>query len=61
MTWGEAGCGGSALQAQLKYMQQIQATSGGFAGILGDGSVVTWGGAERGGDSSDVHYLLMSP
>ena len=27
---------------------------GAFAAILGDGSVVTWGGADFGGDSSAV-------
>ena len=39
-------------------MQQIQASTGAFAAILGDGSVVTWGGAAYGGDSSAVQDLL---
>ena len=29
-----------------------------FAAILGDGTVVTWGDAECGGDSSAVHSQL---
>ena len=47
VTWGNADCGGdsSAVQEQLKNVQQIQASDGAFAAILGDGSVVTWGSA----------------
>ena len=39
-------------------MQQIQATDQAFAAILADGSVVTWGDAEYGGDSSEVQDQL---
>ena len=50
-TWGAAKCGGdsSAVQHQLKDVQQVQATVDAFAAILGDGSVVTWGDARYGG------------
>ena len=36
----------------------IQATSTAFAAIRGDGSVVTWGDVEAGGDSSSVQGQL---
>ena len=39
-------------------MQQIQATRGAFAAILGDGSVVTWGDVCQGGESRDVQDQL---
>ena len=53
VTWGLADCGGdsTAVQDQLKNVQQIQAASIAFAAILGDGSVVAWGRAEFGGDT----------
>ena len=56
VTWGDAGRGGdsSAVQDQLKGLQQIQATEDAFAAILEDGSVVAWGEEESGGDSSAV-------
>ena len=38
-------------------MQQIQASDCAFAAILGDGSVVTWGSARFGGDSSAVQRM----
>ena len=45
-------CGDSStVQGQLKDM-------GAFAAILGDGSVVTWGDADDGGDSSAVQHQL---
>ena len=49
---------GSAVQDQLKNAQRIQATSSAFAAILADGSVVTWGDADSGGDSSSVQDQL---
>ena len=60
MTWGKADYGGesSAVQHQLKQVQQIQATDFAFAAILEDGSVVTWGNADLGGDSSAVQHQL---
>ena len=39
-------------------VQHIQATWGAFAAILADGSVVTWGDADCGGDSSAVQDQL---
>ena len=45
VTWGDAARGGdsSAVQEQLKNVQQIQASLGAFAAILVDGSVVILG------------------
>ena len=48
----------SAVQDQLRDVQQIQASYGAFAAILGDGSVVTWGNADHGGDSGAVQNQL---
>ena len=48
------------MQDQLKSVQQIQASWYAFAAILGDGSVVTWGDACSGGDSSAVRDQLKS-
>ena len=60
VTWGSEPWGGdsSAVQDQLKGVQQIQATDTAFAAILEDGSVVTWGHADCGGDSSAVQGQL---
>ena len=41
-------------------MQQIQAAREAFAAILEDGSVVTWGDPDGGGDSSAVQGKLKS-
>ena len=41
-------------------VQAIQATECAFAAILGNGSVVTWGGAELGGDSRAVQGQLRN-
>ena len=62
VTWGRAEHGGdsSAVQDQLKNVQQIQATMTAFAAILRDGSVVTWGDADFGGDSSAVRDQLKN-
>ena len=62
VTWGAAGLGGdsSAVQGQLKDVQQIQASDGAFAAILGDGSIVTWGSAGFGGDSRAVQNQLKN-
>ncbi|CAE7541235.1 unnamed protein product [Symbiodinium sp. CCMP2456] len=48
----------SAVQHQLKNLQQIQASYSASAAILGDGSVVTGGSADHGGDSSAVQDQL---
>ena len=45
-------------RTQLKDVQQIQASESAFAAILADGSVVTWGNAELGGDSTSVQDQL---
>lgn len=37
----------SAIQDQLRNVQQLQATLGAFAAILADGSVVTWGSDKK--------------
>ena len=62
VTWGGAQIGGdsSAVQDQLKNVQQVQASSGAFAAIRADGSVVTWGHAVYGGDSSAVQAQLKN-
>ena len=61
MTWGHAACGGdsSAVQDQLRGVQQVHASEGAFAAILADGSVVTWGDAEYGGYSPAVRDDLL--
>ena len=48
------------MQDQLRNVQQIQGNDGAFAAILSDGSIVTWGGADEGGDSSAVQDRLKS-
>ena len=48
------------MQDQLKNVQQIQATDSAFAAILGDGSVVTWGRDDHGGDSSAVQDRMQN-
>ena len=62
VTWGDRKSGGdsSAVQDQLRSVQQVQATSRAFAAILEDGFVVTWGDPDRGGDSSEVQHQLQS-
>ena len=56
MTWGNPQWGGDSSQVQdeLKNVQRIQATAGGFAAILESGAVVTWGHPRYGGESSQV-------
>ena len=60
VTWGNRRLGGdsTAVQGQLRGVDQIQATVGAFAAILADGSVVTWGDADCGGDTSSVRDQL---
>lgn len=45
VAWGNpcSGDDSSAIQDQLRNVQQLQAMLGAFAAILADGSVVTWG------------------
>ena len=49
---------GDVLTLHVKTVQ-IQCTQSSFAAILGDGSVVTWGAAGEGGDSSEVQEKLL--
>ena len=60
MTWGAASYGGDsgAVQDQLRNAQQIQASRGAFAAIVGDDSVVTWGSDPR--NCTDVEQLKAS-
>jgi len=44
----------------LRNVQEIHATLDAFAAILADGSVVTWGDQDRGGDSSAVQDQLRN-
>ena len=51
------------MQHQLKTTLQIQAIRANvraFAAILAEGSVVTWGDADYGGNSSAVQYRLKN-
>ena len=48
------------MQDQLNNVPQIQASDWAFAAILGDGSVVTCGRADCGGDSSSVQDQLKN-
>ena len=50
---------GSSLTLHVNGVK-VQATRGAFAAILGDGSVVTWGRANLGGDSSAVQDQLKN-
>ena len=62
LTWGDARHGGdsSAVQDQLKNVQQIQANCHAFAAVLADGSAVTWGDAGWGGDSGAAQDQLKN-
>ena len=62
VTWGDVEYGGdsTAVQDELKNVQQIQASSCSFAALRGDGTVVTWGSACSGGDSSAVQDQLKN-
>ena len=63
VTWGRQGNAGqcsSRVQDQLKNVQQICGAGEAFAAILADGSVVTWGEPNYGGDSSRVQNQLRN-
>jgi len=57
VTRGHSAIGGdsSAVQDQLRNVQQVQATSAAFAAILQDGSVVAWGGPDSVGYNGCCH------
>ena len=46
------------MQADLVGVQQICGSFGAFAALRDDGTVVTWGNAQSGGDCSSVRHLL---
>ena len=48
------------MQDQLRNVHHIKAAERAFAAILADGSVVTWGHAPSGGDSSSVQERLKN-
>ena len=69
MAWGDRHSGGdcSSVKDQLFCVRDIQATSGAFAALLEDGSVVAWGNPATGGNSvavqaqlNDVRHLQAS-
>ena len=61
VAWGDPDKGGdcSAVQDLLRNVQQIQASSGAFAAILADGSVIPWGHPNYGGDHSAGQDQLL--
>ncbi|OLP89897.1 DNA mismatch repair protein MutS [Symbiodinium microadriaticum] len=60
-TWGHWGhADSSAVQEQLRDVQQIQASHYAYAAILADGSVVTWGNGRMGGNCSEVQDHLRN-
>ena len=62
LSWGNPDYGGdcSAVQDQLRNVQQIQATDHAFAAMLADGSVVAWGNGMNGGCCSKVQDQLRN-
>ena len=60
VTWGVLAAVVRAVLCEIRNVQQIQATERAFAAILEDGSVVTWGRAVSGGDSSAVRDQLKN-
>ena len=61
VAWGNRDHGGdcSAVQDQLRNVQQIQATRFAFAAILADGSLVAWGDPDNGlHDLSHVYFVF---
>ena len=55
---GETERNSDQVRSQLHNVKAIQATEGAFAAIRDDGSVVTWGSAAHGADSSAVQGHL---
>ena len=52
VTWGNKGYGGdsSSVQTALRGVDKIYSTYYAFAAVLQDGTVVTWGDEDQGGD-----------
>ena len=51
---------GTRISLQEEAPEQFQYKAGAFAAILEDGSVVTWGQPQCGGDSSEVRHQLRN-
>lgn len=49
------------VQGHLRQVQKLFASAGAFAALRADQTVVTWGQADFGGDSSQVQHLLRKP
>ena len=54
----DSGADSRQVQSELHHVQQIAANKGAFAALRTDGTVVTWGDPEYGGDSSEVQDQL---
>jgi len=48
----------SHIQSLLTDVQSVHSNTCAFAAVKADGSVVTWGDEDWGGDSSNVQHLL---
>ena len=62
IAWGftRNGLDSTALQDQLKNVEQVQATQRAFTAMLDHGSVITWVDSFYGGDSSAVQDQLKN-
>ena len=73
IAWGNAKFGGdsSAVTSELRGVQRVQGTrrfkavndfilGGAFTAMLADGSLVTWGNPDSGGDSSAVQHRIRN-
>ena len=60
VTWGKSDSGGdsTAVQDQLRNVEQVHATNTAFAAILSNETVVTWGNPYSGGNSTAVQDQL---
>ena len=61
VAWGDADYGGdsSAVQGQLKNVQEVHALQSAFSAKLVDGSVVTWGGVSNWGEGIAVATVVL--
>ena len=57
---GASGGDSAAIQHQLQNVRKLYGSKGAFAAILADGSLITWGEPNGGGDSSGVEDQLTS-
>lgn len=58
MTWGSGRYGGDTQVHTSDGIEFVQATASAFAAVLGDGSVVTWGNPQYGGESTSLRGFL---